>query len=89
MGPLVVVELDPVANDTAGTWQGLEVVAVDAMLLQRADYPIDQPILLRRAGHDELLLQAIALDKCCIAATGAAEWERADYAAPGGRTGDP
>lgn len=34
MRPLVVVELDPVANDTAGMLQSLEavVVAVDALV---------------------------------------------------------
>ena len=35
MRPLVVVELDPVANDTAGMLQSLEAVAVDALLFQR------------------------------------------------------
>ena len=33
----MVVELDPVANDTAGMLQSLEAVAVDALLFQRAD----------------------------------------------------
>ncbi len=50
MGPLVVVELDPVANDTAGMLQGLKVVAVDALLLEGADHPFHQAILLRGEG---------------------------------------
>ena len=37
MGPLVVVELDPIADHAAGVLQGFEAVAVDALLFQRAD----------------------------------------------------
>ena len=70
MGPLVVVKLDPVANDTTGVLQGFEAVPVDALLLERADHPLHQPILLRRVGRDELLLQAIALDQRRVAAAG-------------------
>ena len=56
MRPLVVVELDPVANDTAGMLQSLEAVAVDALLFQRPDHPLHQAVLLRGVGRDEFLL---------------------------------
>ena len=38
MGPLVVVELDPVADHAAGVLQGFKAVTVDALLLQRPDH---------------------------------------------------
>lgn len=47
MWPLVVIELDPVANGTTGLLQGFEAVPVDALLLQRADHPLNQAVLLR------------------------------------------
>ena len=70
MRPLVVVELDPVANDTAGMLQSLEAVAVDALLLQRPDHPLQQAVLLRGVGRDEFLLQAIAFDQRRVTAAG-------------------
>jgi len=70
MRPLVVVELDPVANDTAGMLQSLEAVAVDALLLQRPDHPLHQAVLLRGVGRDEFLLQAIAFDQRRVTAAG-------------------
>ena len=50
MRPLVVVELDPVADHAAGVLQGFEAVAVDALLLQRPDHPLHQAVLLRGVG---------------------------------------
>ncbi len=70
MGPLVVVELNPVANDTTGVLQGFEAVAVDALLLQCPDHPLHQTVLLRGVGRDELLLQSLAFHQRRIAAAG-------------------
>jgi len=66
----VVVELDPVADHTTGVLQGFEAVPVDALLLQRANHPLHEAVLLRGVGRDELLLQAIAFDQRRVAATG-------------------
>ena len=70
MRPLVVVELDSVANDTAGMLQSLEAVAVDALLLQPANHPLHQAVLLRGVGRDEVLLQPIAFDQRRVTAAG-------------------
>jgi len=70
MGPLVVVELDPVADHAAGVLQGFEAVAVDALLLQRANHPLHEAVLLRGVGRDEFLLQAIAFDQRRVTAAG-------------------
>ena len=51
----VVVEADPVADDPTGMLQGLEAVAVDALLFQRADHPLDHSVLLRAVRRDEFL----------------------------------
>lgn len=46
MGPLVFAELDPIADHAAGVLQGFKAVTVNALLLQRADLPLHQHILL-------------------------------------------
>lgn len=70
MGPLVVVVLDPVANDTADVLQGFKAVPMNALLLQCPDHPLYQAVLLRRVGRDELLSQAIAFHQRRVAAAG-------------------
>ncbi len=40
--------------------QGLEAVPMHALLLERADHPLDQAVLLRAMWRDELLAQPIA-----------------------------
>ena len=60
----VVVEADPVGNHSACGLQGLEAVPMHALVLQRADHPLDHAVLLRAVGGDERLLQAMALDQC-------------------------
>jgi hypothetical protein len=70
MGPLVVVELDPIADHAAGVLQGFEAVAVDALLFQRADHPLHETVLLRGVGRDELLLQAVTFDQRRLVAAG-------------------
>ncbi len=70
MRQLVVVELDPVANDTTGVLQGFETVPVNTRLLQRADHPLLQVVLLWGRGRDELLLQSVAFDQRRVALAG-------------------
>lgn len=70
MWPLVVVELDPVADHATGVLQGFKAVAVDALILELPDHPLNQAVLLRRVGRDEFLLQAVAFDQRRVAAAG-------------------
>lgn len=56
----MVIEADPVADDTAGMLQALEAVAVHTLLFEAADHTLDHAILLRTVRCNELLLQAIA-----------------------------
>ena len=67
MKSLVVVEPNPVANDSAGVLQGLESVTMHALVFERADDPLHHAVLLWAVGGDELLLQTIALDQRCVA----------------------
>lgn len=66
----MVVKADPVCNHVAGVLQGLEAVAVYALVLERSDHALDHAVSLRAVRGDELLLQAVAFDQCRIAAAG-------------------
>lgn len=66
----VVVEVDPVPDQAAGVLQGLEAVAMHALLLELADDPLDQAVLLRAMRRDELLAQPVAPDQGGEAAAG-------------------
>lgn len=59
----MVVEVDPVTDQAAGVLQGFEAVAMHVLLLERADPPIDQAVLLGTVRRDELLAQAVAPDQ--------------------------
>ena len=64
------LEADPVADDATGVLQGLEAMAVNALLLQRSDHALHHPVLLRAVRRDELLAQAVASNQSGVAATG-------------------
>lgn len=66
----VVVPADPIRNHATGVLQGLEPVAVHALVFERADHPLDHAVLLRAVRGDELLLQPIAFDQGRVAAAG-------------------
>lgn len=68
-GPMVV-EMDPAPDQAAGVLQELEAVTMHALLLERADDPLDQAVLLRAMRRDELLAQPVAHDQCSEAAAG-------------------
>jgi hypothetical protein len=53
----VVLELDPVGDDSHRMLLGLEVVTTHALFLQGPDDAFDQTILLGIMRRDELLLQ--------------------------------
>ncbi len=63
--PTVVVEQDTVADHAADVLLGLEPMAVDALLLEDPDQPLNQDVLLWTVRRDELLLQAITETKRC------------------------
>jgi hypothetical protein len=45
VGTVAVVERDPVADATAGIGAGLELVEVDALVLERAPEPLDEHVV--------------------------------------------
>jgi hypothetical protein len=59
MGTLLVVPLQPVPNDSPRILEIREQVLPDTLFLETAEEPFKEPILFRRAGRDELLLQAL------------------------------
>lgn len=59
MGPFLVVPVQPVPNDSSRLLERLERVLPDTLLLQASKEPLNDPILFRRIGRDELLLQPI------------------------------
>lgn len=63
MRAAVVVEADPVTDDAGRVLDALEAMAMNTLLLERADAPLDHAVLLRAMRGDELLLQAIAADQ--------------------------
>ena len=60
MGPTVVVEAEPLCDDTRGVLLGFEVVTMYTLLFQRPDDPFDHAVLLRAVRGDELLSKPIA-----------------------------
>jgi len=52
----VVVECDPVTDCAAGVGKALEALAVNALLFEGSDQPLNHAVLLRAVGRDELLL---------------------------------
>lgn len=56
----MVVEADPVADSACGVLYAVEALAMDALLFQGPDHTLDQAVLLRTMGRDELLPQAVA-----------------------------
>lgn len=64
----MVVKADPIPDDTAGVLQGLEPVAVNALIFKGSDDPLDHAVLFRAVGRDELLAQPIAFNQGRVAA---------------------
>lgn len=59
MRPLLVVPLHPVPNDPSGLLECLKHVLPDTLFFETAKEPFNHPVLLRRVGRDEFLLQSI------------------------------
>lgn len=66
----MVVKADTVTDDAAGVLQRFKAVTMNALLFQRPDDALDQAVLLRRVGRDELLAQSVAFHQRRIAAVG-------------------
>lgn len=56
MRAAIVVETDPVGNDARGVLNALEAMAMNALLLERSDDPLNHAVLLWAVRGDELLL---------------------------------
>jgi len=59
VGPTVVIEADPLCDDTRGVLLSFKAMTMHAVLFQRSDDPFDHAVLLRAVRGDELLLEAI------------------------------
>ena len=70
MGPPVVVEADPLCDDTRGVLLGLEAMTVYALLLQGSDDGLDHSVLQRAVRCDELLAEAITAHEARIGRRG-------------------
>ena len=66
----MVIKADPVPNHTAGVLQGLESVAVNTLVFEGSDHPLDHPVLLRAIRRNELLFHPIASDQGYEASAG-------------------
>ena len=70
----MVIEADPIPDHATGVLQGLEPVAVHALLLEGSDDPLDHTVLLGAVGRDELLAQPVAFDQGRVASAGEDQW---------------
>ena len=61
MRAFVVVPLDPVPNDPPRLLKRLERLLPDTLFFETTKEPLNDPVLLRRVGRDELLLQSIVV----------------------------
>ena len=66
----MVIEADPIPDDTAGVLQAFESMTVYALVFQRSDDPLNHAILLGTVWRDEFLLQSIAFDQSGVATAG-------------------
>ncbi len=66
----MVVKADPIPDHAAGVLQGLEPVAMNALIFEGSDDPFDHAVLFGAVGRDELLPQAIAFDQGRVASAG-------------------
>lgn len=64
---LGVVKQNPVSNHSAGMLDGLESVAVYALLFEGSNHALHNAILFGAVGRDEFLLQTVAAHQCGIA----------------------
>lgn len=62
MGPFLVVVLDPVADGLSRFREGAEVVLPYALFLQAAEEALNDAVLLRGVGGDELLGEAVVAE---------------------------
>ncbi len=74
MGPTVVVEADPLCDDTRGVLLGFEAVTMNALLFQRPDDPFDHAVLLRAVRRDELLSKPITAHEARVGPRGKNEY---------------
>ena len=70
MGPTVVVDAEPLCDDTRGVLLGFEAMTMNALLFQRSDDPFDHAVLLRAVRGDELLTKTITTHEARIGSRG-------------------
>jgi len=66
----VVIKAHPVSDHTAGELQGLEAMAMYALLFERADQALHHAVLLGAVRRDEFLAQSVASDQRGVAVAG-------------------
>ena len=63
----MVIEPDPVCNDSAGVRQAFKPMEMNALFFQRPDHPFQHAVLFRCLRCDELLLPSVALHQGFVA----------------------
>ncbi len=63
----MVIEADPIPNDTACVLQDLKPLAINALILESSDDPLDHVVMYADIGRDELLVQAVAFEQGRVA----------------------
>ena len=58
------MRFDPLRDRRFGLRKAGKPVLPHALLLEAAEEPLDDPILLRRVGRDELLMQSVVATGC-------------------------
>ncbi len=66
----MVIEANPIRDHMAGVLQGLEPVAMIALIFEGSDDPLDHAVLFAAVGRDELLTQTIVFDESSVASAG-------------------
>ena len=68
MRPQIIVEGNPVTQNSAGMLDRFKAVTMHALFLDGADQSFDHAVLLRAMRGNELLLQSVALHECSVTA---------------------
>lgn len=66
----MVVEANPINDDSTGVSQALKAAAMYSLLFECPDHPLYQSFLFRALRRNDFLLQAIALDQGAVATAG-------------------
>ena len=70
MGPAMVVELNPIGNDSCCMLLRFKSMSMDTLFFQSPNQPLYHAVLLRTMWRDKFLSQSITLHPLCVVAAG-------------------